>query len=219
LLDHKADINALTTKGWTSLIRSIWDKAEETTLLLLERGADVHIKNLYDKDALHFSISYTNKSIQFILLCCGADAKHVKLDKRVTQAKVDVAISEYKDTQAFIEKNHEQLEHTLSTLVEVDTRVGRGDYGIYQEPLERTLEYLGLSMSADQVVNTSIDGTEPIRVLIPNQSRNAKHWYKHYTRQRQREDIDKQLAALHQQYERDTAALHTKKEALTSLSV
>jgi hypothetical protein len=28
----------------------------------------------------------------------------------------------------------------------------------YQEPLERTLESLGLSMSKDQVVNMSIDG-------------------------------------------------------------
>jgi hypothetical protein len=38
---------------------------------------------------------------------------------------------------------------------------------IYQEPLERALEYLGLSMNPDQVVNTSIDGTTPMRVLIP----------------------------------------------------
>jgi hypothetical protein len=51
---------------------------------------------------------------------------------------------------------------------------------MYHEPLERTLEYLGLSMNPDQVVNTSIDGNDPMRVLIPNQPRNAKHWYEQY---------------------------------------
>jgi hypothetical protein len=32
-------------------------------------------------------------------------------------------------------------------------------------------------MSADQVVNTSIDGKEHKRVLILNPPRNAKQWY------------------------------------------
>jgi hypothetical protein len=39
------------------------------------------------------------------------------------------------------------------------------------------LEYLGLSMKKDQVVNTSIDGTEQKRALIPYQLVNAKHWW------------------------------------------
>jgi hypothetical protein len=93
---------------------------------------------------------------------------------------VDAAIAEYKNTQAFIQNTHQQLVTTLSDHTVVDMRVGRGDAGIYQEPLERTLEYLGLSMNPDQVVNTSIDGTTPMRVLIPSQHRNAKHWYKKY---------------------------------------
>jgi hypothetical protein len=125
----------------------------------------------------------------FVLLCCGADAKNVPIDGYATEADVDAAIAKYKSTHTFIEKNHEILEHTLSNRVEVDTRMGLRSTGIYQEPLERTLEYLGLSMSADQVVNTSIDGASPTRVLIPNQPRNAKHWVDKWLNEQERENI------------------------------
>jgi hypothetical protein len=90
---------------------------------------------------------------------------------------VNAAIATYKSTHVVIGKHHELIVCTLSDQVIVDTRVGRRGMGIYHEPLERVLEYLGLSMRADQVVNTSIDGEGPVRVLIPNQARNAKHWY------------------------------------------
>jgi hypothetical protein len=69
----------------------------------------------------------------------------------------------------------------LSEHVPVDHRFGLGQMGIYQEPLERTLEYLGLSMSKDQVVNASIDGEEGVkRALIPGHLLIANHWFDKY---------------------------------------
>jgi hypothetical protein len=70
----------------------------------------------------------------------------------------------------------------LSDLVEVDTRVGRGDYGLYQEPLERVLQYLGLSMTVNQVVNTNVDSKRARRALIPMQARGANQWHELYKR-------------------------------------
>jgi hypothetical protein len=48
--------------------------------------------------------------------------------------------------------------------------------------MERTLEYLGLSMSKDRVVNTSIDGEKGgvRRALIPGHLLNADHWLNKY---------------------------------------
>jgi hypothetical protein len=78
----------------------------------------------------------------------------------------------------FIEEYHTALTRTLSDHVQVDTRVGRGDYGIYQEPLERVLQYIGgLSMNKDQIVNTSIDGDQVRRVLKRDDWRSAEQWY------------------------------------------
>jgi hypothetical protein len=183
LLDHKADVNLQGDGGFTPLFCALNPAhGDETALLLLERGADVHIKTETEGfDALYCAFLARDRPMTFVVLCYGADAKNIVVDRSITRAKVDAAIAEYKNTQIFIEKYHELLEHTLSNLVEVDTRMALRSTGIYQEPLERTLEYLGLSMHADQVVNNSIDRKtryrETRRVLIPNQARNAKHWY------------------------------------------
>jgi hypothetical protein len=52
--------------------------------------------------------------------------------------------------------------------------------GIYQESLERALEYMGLSMNKDQVVNASIDGEAIKRALIPSHVLNAAMWHDKY---------------------------------------
>jgi hypothetical protein len=81
--------------------------------------------------------------------------------------------------------------------VPVDPRFGLGQMGIYQEPLERTLEYLGLSMSKDQVVNTSIDGEAVKRALIPGHLLNANHWFnKHHSPAGSEEKANKKVCTL-----------------------
>jgi hypothetical protein len=87
-------------------------------------------------------------------------------------------IAEYKQTHAFIEAHHGSLKHTLSDEAQVSTRLARATFGIYHEPLERVLEYLGLSVDENQEVNTNIEGATGIVQVLVNQARNdAKCWY------------------------------------------
>jgi hypothetical protein len=115
----------------------------------------------------------------FTVLSCNTDAKNVLLKFEVTAAKRDAYIEEYKQVQSYIDEYFCILQPVLSDHVQGDSRVGRGDNGIHQEPLERTLQYLGLSMSKDQVVNTSIDVDEDEggvkRALIPGHLLDANH--------------------------------------------
>jgi hypothetical protein len=132
----------------------------------------------------------------FAFLACNADTKNVKIDYYVTGDARDAHTETYKHVQGYIDEFHDTLAHVLSEHVQVDTRVGRGDSGVYQEPLERTLEYLGLSMKKDQVVNTSIDGGEEeglvvvTRALIPGHLLNANHWFNKHATQRTENDDD-----------------------------
>jgi hypothetical protein len=147
---------------------------EDIAFLLLERGANIHLTNSDGHNALYYTMSKLDPfsdPTTFVLLCCGAKTNEVKTN--VT------CIDLHRQTHTFIEDNHRVLTTTLSTLVKVDTRLGVGDNGIYQEPLERALEYMGMSMNKNQTVNTSIDGGKR-RVLIPGQPRSAKYWHHRY---------------------------------------
>jgi hypothetical protein len=123
--------------------------------------------------------------IAFAFLSCNTDAKNVRIDPLLTFLKApvrDYHIEMYKHVQPFIDEYHSILQSVLSEHVPVDPRFGLGQMGIYHEPLERTLEYLGLSMSKDQVVNTSIDGEDLKRALIPGHLPNAEHWFHKHSR-------------------------------------
>jgi hypothetical protein len=194
LVKHGADVNCQTKVGLTPLMTCASRGYLRTAHFLLEQKADVRCRALEafflsrNEDALYFAMRQfsTNRTpgIAFAMLSCNTDAKNVLIDRRNTLAMRNEHIEEYKRVQAFIDEYREILHLVLSDHVQVDTRVGRGDNGIYQEPImECTLEYLGLSMNEDQVVNASIDGEreEGIkRALIPGHLLNANHWFNKY---------------------------------------
>jgi hypothetical protein len=193
LMQHGAEVNCQDNSGWTPLMVSTYEGHLTTAQFLLEQKADVHyrtaggpFKNL---DALYWAIckhvTARTPGIVFAMLSCNTDAKNVKINDVLTAAKRDAHIEHYQHVQAFIDEYHRILNLVLSEHVPVDPRFGLTQNGIYQEPLERTLEYLGLSMSKDQVVNTSIDGEEGVmRALIPSHLLNANHWFHKYAESR-----------------------------------
>jgi ankyrin repeat protein len=191
LVQNGADMNCQSGNGWTPLMISAKNGHSTVAQYLLEQKADVHYRvskegyNNENMDVLHCAMckhaTDRTPGIAFSFLSYNTDAKNIFFSLFLNTAMRDTHIEEYKHVQAFIDEHHRILNLVLSEHVQVDTRVGRGDYGIYQEPLERTLEYLGLSMSKDQVVNTSIDGEEAVRrALIPGHLLNANHWFDKY---------------------------------------
>jgi hypothetical protein len=128
----------------------------------------------------HDGFSALAQTTAFILLACGADVKDAIKTWDVPRDHLKSATSRYRNVQSFIDSWHGVAVTALSDLVEVDTRVGRGDFGLYQEPLERVLQYLGLSMTMNQVVNTGMDGKNGRRALIPGQAKGANQWHSLY---------------------------------------
>jgi hypothetical protein len=193
LVQNGADVNCQDDNGFTPLSRSASTARVAVAQYLLEQKADVHYRvskegcspRYKNVDALHGAMfkGATDRTpgVAFAFLSCNTDAKNVMINRHLTSTMRDTQIETYSHVQAFIDEYHSILTRVLSDHVQVDTRVGRGDNGIYQEPLERTLEYLGLSLTKNQVVNTSIDGEEGVRrSLIPGHLLNAVHWFAKY---------------------------------------
>jgi hypothetical protein len=208
LIDNGADVNARSSHGVTPAFEACDAGRLFCLQLLVNNKADLNLRSHDDTDALYYAIL---QGISFPVLCCNTDAKNLKIneegdneedeDPLVTEAKVAACIEEYKCVQAYIDDYHDTLNDALSTKVEVDLRFGLGEHGIYQEPLERVLEYMGLSMKKDQVVNASIDGTERKRALIPFQLLNAQHWYDRSYKRRRQHELQRDIEAKEREIE------------------
>jgi hypothetical protein len=184
LIDNHADVDARDDDGETPAMFACRGGDLSCLQLLLDNKADLNVRDNGGRDALYYAIRARTdiQRMGFSVLCCNTDAKNVKVggEYAVTAVVVAACIEEYKHVQAYIDEYHRALKKTLSDEVEVDARVGRGGKGVYQEPLERVLEYLGMSMHKDQVVNASIDGGGVKRALIPFHVLNAEVWHNKY---------------------------------------
>jgi ankyrin repeat protein len=187
LCEHKADLDAcLPPTDITPILMAIEYRHRGCVWVLLEHGADPHtysspredlipLRNALDR--LYGEIDWL---IVWMLLYHGVDVGCVVPGADVGAELISRAKEDYNNIHSLIDEFHAKLKHTLFNCAEVDTRLGRGGKGIYQEPLERVLEYLGMSMNKDQIVNTSIDGEQVRRVLKRGDLRSAEQWYNRY---------------------------------------
>jgi hypothetical protein len=189
LILEGADVNAQDEDGFKPVMEACNEEGLTCLQLLLDAKADFTGCTNIGKNALYWAIrtphgttAHRVPGMPFSVMSCDTNASGVHIDRQVHQNMVDGHIAEYKAVHAFIDEHHNVLKHALSYDVQVDWRVGLGENGIYQEPLERVLQYMGLSMDIDQVVNRSIDGDTKRRALLPGNVFEANHWHEEYTR-------------------------------------
>jgi hypothetical protein len=190
LINAKADVNARSVHGVTPAMYACQEDRLTCLQLLVDAKADLNaevndvnggVNTMYFLMAIpKEERAHRVPGMPFAVLSCNTDSKIVIINDYITRATVDPHIDEYKQVQAFIDERHSVTKHALSRDVVVDTRVGLGDNGIYQEPLEQVLLYLGLSMDKNQTVNVSIDGATVKRALIPGHPTNANLWFELY---------------------------------------
>jgi hypothetical protein len=189
LLEAKADVNAKSTGGHTPVMFACHEEHLSCLQLLVDAKAELNAKDSDGINALHWAISLPPHSrahsvpgMPFAVLSCNTDKTNMFTDDEVTPSMVKNNVDEYKHVHTFIDEYHGITSHTLAEDVVVDKRVGRRGNGLYHEPLEQVLLYLGLSMEKDQTVNASIDGKSVKRALIPGHPTNANLWFQLHTR-------------------------------------
>jgi ankyrin repeat protein len=193
LLDAKADVNVKEEGGITPVLHAIKEDRLTCLQLLVDRKADLSVKTQSGHEALAFAMvipkdqtTHRAPGMPFAILSCntGCSEGLVIDNQTITRDTITTDINEYSSVQKFIDECHTITKHALSEDAVVDTRVGRGDYGLYHEPLEQVLLYLGMSMAKDQIVCALLDDGEngATRALMPGHPTNANLWYELYQR-------------------------------------
>jgi ankyrin repeat protein len=66
--NKKIDVNFVAPNGWTALLSSVANGADETTKYLLQKAADPSLSNKHDISPLHFASKYGNISLCKLLI-------------------------------------------------------------------------------------------------------------------------------------------------------
>jgi hypothetical protein len=177
LLDACAEVNARANDGFTPAMDACLEDRLANLQLLVDAEADLSMADNNGLDCARASmtlpaneLTHRVPGMPFAVLSCNTNIKNVIIDDEdeVTTAIVDTHTNEYKQIQTFIDAWHSITKHALNEDVVVDKRVGRRGNGMYDEPLEQVLLYLGLSMKKNQTVNASIVGKSGARrALMP----------------------------------------------------
>jgi hypothetical protein len=158
--EAKADINYKDSQQKSALLHAVDRNYTACMMVLPDHGGDGHPAHVSDDAKAPALLSILERdefrahdqAATFMLLVHGTD---IDATWNVSSKSALSAASIYE--HIYLERWYGIASNILSEDVEVDTRVGRGDNGLYHEPPEWVLQYLGLSMAADQVVNNSLD--------------------------------------------------------------
>jgi hypothetical protein len=190
LINARADVDAATIDGFTPAMIACREDRLACLQLMVDANADFGVQCSHELNSLYYAMCFpTNEPVHrvpgmpFAVLSCNTDIKNVTIDEDITPALITTHTNEYKHVQAFIDDWHSITKHALNEDVVVDKRVGRRGNGIYHEPLEQVLLYLGLSMKKNQTINASIDSKSAVkRALMPGHPTNANLWFELYQR-------------------------------------
>jgi ankyrin repeat protein len=175
LIDSGADVNATNVDGKTGLMLAAQCQEESTECLqlMIDAKADVDRKDADGCTALHNAC----EKAAFVLLTVGAATDSFAVDTDAKSSLDPAKLSLFKHGHAFIDEYQASLKRVLSQVqgASVETCTGRSGHGLYAAPLEQVLGYLGLSVTADQIVNATIDGEGVRRTLIPS-AVGAAYW-------------------------------------------
>lgn len=103
LLRHGANLNAVSTRGDTSLVLALAEKHEEVANMLLDSGADYKISNSDGMSPLHLAVLMNLRSCVQKMLIRGADANETRPTAFGNVPVLSVAIKKTPPDQSIIE--------------------------------------------------------------------------------------------------------------------
>jgi uncharacterized protein len=129
------DAKDTTTRGWTALMAAAYRGRRATVALLLDRGADLEVKEMYGRTALMWAAEYGRREVVTMLLDRGAatEAKSVNGHTALIIAAeggerevVALLLDRGADASARSDEGKTALDYAKTKEIKDLLRVGRG---------------------------------------------------------------------------------------------